>query len=305
MPGKNLMRLVIKRWRACRWQFAHPNHLFVLNWHQVSPEFDARWQQRCTWSSLDRFEAALDYLTTKFRFLPLGEAIAKLSEGQLRGPCVSLTFDDGDISIAEHVEPILRRRGLPATFFVNSAYFDGVRASWVTIVNFLRSGERSLSDIGFSADLLKESEQLRQTRDPQLYNQIRVAIEQHSSLIPNLPTRLVSPEWLASLDEQQFSIGVHGHEHQRFSMMSADWQRRDLQENIRILSQFKAYTPIFAVPFGRPFDWTDDTIEIAHDLRLDVVLANGGVNLRGGRWYNRIPIDGGDAQEWIVNTLAG
>jgi hypothetical protein len=36
------------------------------------------------------------------------QAAQLLERGYLQGPCVSLSFDDGDISIADHVVPFLR-----------------------------------------------------------------------------------------------------------------------------------------------------------------------------------------------------
>src|SRR4051812_37774518 len=107
--------------RLARWRPSYKNFLVVFNWHQVTPVFDPYTHHKYTWTRLDKLEKELDYLIAKCRILPLHEAIARLKRGSLQGPCASLSFDDGDISIAEHVVPFLRRRGLPATFFINSA----------------------------------------------------------------------------------------------------------------------------------------------------------------------------------------
>ena len=110
--------------------------------------------------------------------------------------------------------------------------------------------------------------------------------------MPRLDKRLVSPEWLSGLDRDLFSIGAHGHEHQRYSMMSPAWQRNDLRENVRRLSAFPAFQPVFAVPFGRAHDWTWETVRIAREEGLEVVMAEGGINLSAGPFYRRISCDG-------------
>lgn len=88
----------------------------------------------------------------------------------------------------------------------------------------------------------------------------------------------MSERWLSQLNGEQFAIGAHGHEHQRFSMMTADQQYNNLRKNLEVLRQFQTFRRIFAVPFGRAYDWNRDTIEIARELDLAVVLGDGGIN---------------------------
>ena len=44
--------------------------------------------------------------------------------GKLDRRCLHLTFDDGFRELHDVVAPILLRKGIPATFFVNSAFID-------------------------------------------------------------------------------------------------------------------------------------------------------------------------------------
>ena len=68
------------------------------------------------------FERQMAYLARHYRVLPLDEAIAKLTSGRsLPAKAVAITFDDGYRDNYEHAFPVLRRWGLPATFFVVSA----------------------------------------------------------------------------------------------------------------------------------------------------------------------------------------
>jgi len=288
---RRLLDPITKVVRVARWRRSYKDFLVVFNWHQVTPVFDPYLHHKYTWTRFEKFEKEVDYLVRKFQILPLHEAISRLKRGCLQGPCASLSFDDGDISIAEHVVPFLRQRGLPATFFINSAYLDGRRSYWFPILSYLCAVEDAGGRAVLSDELKEKSLKLRLTNDPRCYNEVRTRIEELGSLVSNLGSRLVSAEWLSSLDGDQFAIGAHGHEHQRFSLMPAEWQRSDLRENVRVLTRFRGYRPIFAVPFGRPHDWTEETIHIARDEGLDIVLADGGINLAAGEFYRRIPSD--------------
>ena len=71
------------------------------------------------------------------------------------------------------------------------------------------------------------------------------------------------------------------------------WQQRsNLRVNVRVLTQFRAYRPIFAIPFRHSHKWTGETTRIARDERVDIVLADGGINLATETLYRRIPSDG-------------
>ena len=284
-------------WRKRNYQ----DFLIVFNWHQVTPTFDPYRHHKYTWTSLERFEGEIEYLIREFQILPLYEAIAHLKSGSLRGACAALSFDDGDISVAEHVVPLLRRLNLAATFFINTAYLDDCCSYWFPILSYLRAVEDAEGRSVLSDDLRGKALQLRLTNDPRFYNEVRTKIEELGSLVPNLDSRLVSAEWLSSLDGDQFAIGAHGHEHQRFSLMPSEWQRNDLRKNVEALTSLRGYRPIFAVPFGRAHDWTEETIRIAREQGLDIVLADGGINFTSGALYRRIPSDDRSLRRLLVD----
>jgi peptidoglycan/xylan/chitin deacetylase (PgdA/CDA1 family) len=299
-----LLNLITTHWRAARWRQNHRDFLIVLNWHQVTPEFDPSIQHKYTWTQLDVFKAAVRYLEEEFRILPLHDALASINRGTLRGPCVALTFDDGDISIADYVAPFLRQRNLPATLFINSAYLDGRSSYWFPVSSFLMANDIARSRADFADELRAQALQLRRTDDPAFYNRVRERVERLAFLVRDLGSRLVSEAWISNLDGEQFAIGAHGHEHQRFSMMAAEWQRNDLRENVKCLSQFRAYRPIFAVPFGRAWDWTRETICIARAQGLHAMLADGGINLSAAEVYRRIPSDGRAVGRLVAEAMA-
>ncbi len=297
-----MLDFIIEKARVALWRRSHRDFLVIFNWHQITPEFDPIRHHKYTWTPLDLFNSTVEALASEFEILPLHKAIDQIARGSLRGPCAALTFDDGDASVAEYVAPILHRHQLPATFFINSAYLDGRGTYWFPIVAYLSAVADAPSHLDLYDGLILKAQQLRLTKDPIFYNDVRRQIEQLAPLVPDGPSRLVSREWLASLDGDQFSIGAHGHEHQRFSLMSEEWQRRDLRENKEQLSQFKGFRPIFAIPFGRPWDWNEHTIRAAREQSLEVVFANGGINTGSGDIL-RIPCDGHEIRKLLTRSI--
>ena len=73
-------------------------------------------------SSSARFEQFCRFFADHFRVVPLSEQVAGCRKGSGMGGTLSITFDDGYIDNFEVAAPILRKLGLPATFFVATAF---------------------------------------------------------------------------------------------------------------------------------------------------------------------------------------
>ncbi|WP_394778174.1 glycosyltransferase [Undibacterium sp.] len=74
---------------------------------------------------LQEFEHLLDLFKAETNVMPLSEATAALAKGKLPDQAVSITFDDGYAEWLENVSPALRKRNLPATFFVTTEQLAG------------------------------------------------------------------------------------------------------------------------------------------------------------------------------------
>ncbi len=128
--------------------------LSILIYHRVLPQPDAllpgdpdvaafRWQMRL--------------LARHFNVLPLAEAAARLREGTLPARAACVTFDDGYADNYTLAAPILGELGLPATFFVATAYLDGGRMFNDTLIELARrlpGGPCDLSALGLGIHAL-------------------------------------------------------------------------------------------------------------------------------------------------------
>jgi peptidoglycan/xylan/chitin deacetylase (PgdA/CDA1 family) len=81
----------------------------------------------------DKFNAFCQFFKKYFAVIPLSEQIAGCQAGRNMGGTLSITFDDGYLDNYEFAAPMLRKLGLPATFFVTSGFIDSeLTAPWDT-----------------------------------------------------------------------------------------------------------------------------------------------------------------------------
>lgn len=69
-----------------------------------------------------KFESFCRFFRSHFRVVPLSAQVAASREGKDMGGTLSITFDDGYRDNIEVAAPILRKLGLPATFFVATGF---------------------------------------------------------------------------------------------------------------------------------------------------------------------------------------
>jgi peptidoglycan/xylan/chitin deacetylase (PgdA/CDA1 family) len=96
--------------------------LSVLIFHRVLSEPDPLLPEEM---HARRFARLCGWLANWFNVLPLDEAVERLYLGSLPARSLAISFDDGYADNAEIAAPLLRRHGLPCTFFVSSGFLDG------------------------------------------------------------------------------------------------------------------------------------------------------------------------------------
>ncbi|MBI5331501.1 MAG: polysaccharide deacetylase family protein [Betaproteobacteria bacterium] len=118
--------------------------LSILIFHRVIPETDPLFPLEATAAS---FDAQMGQVRQAFNVLPLPEAVARLKQGDLPARAACITFDDGYADNLTVAAPILRRHGLPATFFIATAYLDGGRMFNDTVIEAIRRARDARIDL--------------------------------------------------------------------------------------------------------------------------------------------------------------
>jgi len=98
---------------------------FIGYYHVVSNEDVLHVKHLYAYKNVAQFHHDLDIIVRKFTPLSLAGFLAHLKSGNaLPDKAFLLTFDDGFRQIYDIVAPILLRKGIPATFFINSRFTD-------------------------------------------------------------------------------------------------------------------------------------------------------------------------------------
>ncbi len=275
------------------------NSVVIFNYHQIASVFDNKYHNRWTYTDIHFFEKQIIWLKQHYQIIPLHTAIEMANQNAIDNNYACITFDDGDKSIINIIQ-LLEKHSVAATFFINSGYLDNQAACWINVYRYLQNSTQHNHLI--TQDIKEKASILRQTNDCQLYNQYSKKIENLFIHIQDEFNMFTILSVLKNIDTTLFNVASHGFEHQRFAMMDAKWQQENILKDLDILSKLASYQPIFAIPFGRPHDWTIETLKICMQLGLEIVFADGGINNHRQVGYNRIPADGLNLARLIKNN---
>jgi peptidoglycan/xylan/chitin deacetylase (PgdA/CDA1 family) len=118
--------------------------LSVLVHHRVLARPDPFYPEEPTAAS---FDTRMAWVKARFNVLPLGEAVTRMQAGTLPERALAITFDDGYADNHDVALPILRKHGLPATFFIATGYIDGGILFNDVIVESLRQARTDVIDL--------------------------------------------------------------------------------------------------------------------------------------------------------------
>lgn len=103
----------------------HPGNLFLPYQHLVSDEPVPHIRHLYAYKGVRAFEQDLDYLLRHFTPVGLPDVLHALkTDTSLPADAFLLSFDDGLREVKDTIAPILLRKGVPAVFFLNSAFLD-------------------------------------------------------------------------------------------------------------------------------------------------------------------------------------
>lgn len=126
-----LARAVVLSGAAAMGRVARGRALTILTYHRVLPLHDAlRYPFPGMVLPADTFEHQVAHLARRYRVLPFEEALRRLYDGSLPERAVAITFDDGYRDNHDRAMPILKRHGVPATFFVVTDAIEARTMLW-------------------------------------------------------------------------------------------------------------------------------------------------------------------------------
>lgn len=246
------------------------------------------------------FEKDLDQLLLWFEPISLEDYLA--FKGRKKGrPSMVLTFDDGLKGCYDFIAPLLKKKGIPATFFLNNRFIDNkglfYRYKASLLVHQIREDCRAKEKV--TAFLKIDEEQVETSilmigwAQRELLDVLANEAElDYSFYLRSRPVYLSSDE-IEDMLKWGFDMGGHSPDHVDFAGLNPKQISDQVISSIKDLQKrFNVPTSYFSFPFtsdGVPGQVIDTLLEEGSATAL---LGTAGLK-RTGRWdyIQRIPMD--------------
>ena len=269
-------------------------------YHTVSPESLPHISHLYRVLKPAEFEKDLDQLLLCFEPLSLGDYLENKGMGSTK-PNMVLTFDDGLKGCYDFIAPLLKKKGVPATFFLNNRFIDNkglfYRYKASLLVHQVRDDCRAKEKV---ADFLKiDKEQVEASIKMIAWDQRTLldALAKEAELDYAGYLR-IRPVYLSSGEVEEllnwgFEVGGHSSDHMDFSGLNPDQIVKQVRASIKDLQKrFGIQTAYFSFPFtsdGIPREVIDTLLEKGTARAL---LGTAGLKRTGKPEYiQRIPME--------------
>ena len=236
--------------------------LLVFIFHRVLPESDHLRPNEPTGA---QFDWMMDLISRSFNVLPFGRAVALLNGGELPAASACITFDDGYQDNFSVALPVLRRYGLPATFFISTGFLGGGRMWNDDVIEAVRAwpSERAdWSDLGLDRYDLHTAEQRLAAVSAVLGRLRYFPHEQRAQTAREISRRagiddrcglMMSADEVRAIRQAGMEVGGHTHSHPILSSLD---DGDAYAEIVRGKSELEAIlgepVDVFAYPNGNP-----------------------------------------------------
>jgi peptidoglycan/xylan/chitin deacetylase (PgdA/CDA1 family) len=286
--------------------------LTVLTYHRIAEPGADLFYDPVISATPGSFRAQVDWLGRRMRILTLPEAIERIAtQSPWRESAALVTFDDGYRDNFEAAAPILRERGIPATFFLPTAFLEAPRLPWwdrvaciikQTRVNRLELPRRPHDDgtsgpppLMIDLDAMPRSAAIRTIIGAFLDETIgdmpwfleMLAERAEVAVDDEAMAHVLFTDWdqvrRLTGPDSGLSVGSHGHGHQKLAGLDAVAQRTELAGSKRILEdRLGREVAALAYPYGWPGTYTEQTKTIAAGSGYRVAFASlEGINRPG------------------------
>ncbi|HEY6329150.1 MAG TPA: polysaccharide deacetylase family protein [Blastocatellia bacterium] len=283
--------------------------LTALCYHLVSDDQPAHVRSLFECHGVDWFERDLDFLLAHHTVVSLDD-LQKRAQGAKTLPKNSLflSFDDGYRECVHTIRPILLRKGVPATFFLTSAFIDnrilGYRHKASLLIARcekapgervqvalakLTGGPRGTNREAEAAELLLSIKY----RDSALLDGCAMELDVDFGDYLRTERPYLTSDDVTQLVNDGLTIGGHSVDHPRYSELSLTDQLIQTRQCMSFLKRFGTPVKAFAFPF------VSDGVEegfydsVFADEIADLVFCIGSVpNGAGARVIQRFGVEG-------------
>ncbi len=284
--------------------------LSVLAYHRVLSAPDPL---RAGDPTVEAFEARMRWVASTYNVLPLLDAVRALRDNRLPARALCVTFDDGYADNHDLALPVLRKLGLPATFFVTTGYLEGACMFNDAVIEAVRSAPGptlDLRDLGFGLAAVGSDERRGHTVGrilgqlkyelPRQRHKVALAIVKRAGISP--PRGLMmTAEQVKALCIAGMEIGAHTVTHPILAGISLDRAREEMARSRAHLERITG-GPIrlFAYPNGHPGrDYRREHATLAREIGFEAAVTSArGAARPGGDVYQLPRFTPWDRPNW-------
>ena len=250
------------------------SNLILPFYHTISNNELIHIKHLFKYKNLTEFRKDIDFFLKRYKPISLSDLIESTKRNQpITNKSFLLTFDDGLSEIYDNIAPILKEKGIPAIFFVNSNFIDNkdlmfrFKAS-ILIEKFLVINDSIKREnvIQQVKKILESENEFKLTSISKDFKKILLSIPYSKrNLLNKIAEYLdldfteylkenkiyLSSEEIKNLIKDGFDIGAHSIDHPYYSSISFDEQIRQTSESINFLTKkFELTNRSFAFPFN-------------------------------------------------------
>jgi peptidoglycan/xylan/chitin deacetylase (PgdA/CDA1 family) len=268
------------------WHSLCRSPLILPYYHMVSDEALPHVEPLYQYRTVRQFTDDVDFFLKHYDPIGLSDLLAHINTGKiLPTRAFLLSFDDGFREMAEIVLPILKSKGVPAVFFVNSAFVNnqelGFHQKIALVIARLKAKpadglEEKIKGVFRSEEingdeiipLLRSITYAQRT----VLNKIESACGLDFKMFLAQQKPYLTSEQIRALLREGFAIGGHSVDHPFYGDLTLDEQLRQTQRSVEFVqNEFRVNYRAFAFPHsdtgvGRKFferSYTDGMLQIS------------------------------------------
>jgi peptidoglycan/xylan/chitin deacetylase (PgdA/CDA1 family) len=259
--------------------------LTVLTYHRIAdPETNAFYDPVIS-ATPDLFRTQMHWLGKHTCIISLADLIERAQKGRLwHEPTVLVTFDDGYRDNFEVAVPILAEYGVPATFFIPTAFLEQPQLPWWDYVAYVikqtkvprftleRNRDGRVAPLEINVKAMSRTTAImtiiRAFLDQTVDDEHRFLEQLLARAEVTVDTESLGRSLFMSWDQARqlsalgtgFTIGSHAHSHRNLGQLDDDSQRFELTESKQILeTRIGHEVKALAYPYGWLGTYTKNT----------------------------------------------
>ncbi|MFH0759158.1 MAG: polysaccharide deacetylase family protein [Bacteroidota bacterium] len=272
-------------------------------YHVVSDEQLPHVRHLYAYRNEQQFERDLEAMLKLYTPIGIDDYLkGRSGPGRKRG--MVLSFDDGLVECHHHIAPLLKRKGIPAIFFLNNDFIDnrglfyryraGIlidhleknRAARVMTAEFMQIPEEQV----------KEAILMINYRQIPLLDALMLQVDLDDAVYLRDTPVYMSTAQIRILVKWGFHIGAHSTDHPEFYRMNEKIMAAQVSKSMKdIQERFHSKPSCFAFPFtsdGVPERIIDELLD---EGIADVIFGTAGMKkTHRGRFIQRIPMEAGN-----------